>query len=803
MKKIIFLICLTFAFSFEWIEYNNSVIEGKTIILKFNNYFSPKLGIENPLEWDKLKVVGQFPQIQSFSPLFPTAKTQHHYEFELHQYYKIKLKDQLITYEIIKLFESISHIEKVELSYKNKMYITPNDPNYSNQWDHDNYGQVTNGISDADMDTNEAWDFTTGSNGVIIAILDTGIDLDHPDYADRVIPGYDFINNDTNASDDQGHGTSCAGIAGAEGNNNIGIAGICWECQLMPVKVLGSDGSGDDSGIAEAVTWATDSDAHVISMSLGGGMFVSYFDSAVDYATSNGTTVIAATGNDDFGSLSYPARYDNCIAIGAMSPCNERKDFSSCDGENFWGSNYGEGIDLVAPGVKIPATTNGGGYTTQFNGTSSACPHAAGVAGLIYSVSPGVNAYDVRTIMQVQADDIGSIGYDLETGYGRLNANKSVRNLLNTPDLVVSDTELNFIVELESTQEQYFYIGNAGSVDLSFNLNNDGYSWNESSNEHETNNWVDINNIGNAVTFQHNDQGVSNIPIGFDFKFYDEIYTSIIVNPNGWIGFGNDSDAWDNSGLPSNDAPKNAILGFWDDLNPVNNGCNSTCAGEVLYHSSPERFVVWFNDVIHWVTADYPNSTINFQFVLYPDGKVELNYSDISGPFSPTIGIQNNDATDAVLIAVYQNAEENLIIENNSSTWLYQFPSWLSVNTTSGNITGGNDMELIFTANSHNLSIGEYSSLFWLTTNDYNNQLIDIVVNLEISGEIEPCSGWIKGDLNSDGTINILDILRSVNIILGIDTEIEPCEVWSADYNMDDSVNVTDIISMVNFILTI
>jgi len=803
MKKIIFLICFTFAFSFDWIEYDNSVIEGKTIILKFNNYFSPKLGIENPLEWDKLKVVGQFPQIQSFSPLFPTAKTQHHYDFELHQYYKLKLKDQLITYEIIKLFESISHIEKVELSYKNKMFITPNDPNYSTQWDHDNYGQVTNGIADADMDTDEAWDFTTGSNGVIIAILDTGIDLDHPDYEDRVIPGYDFINNDTNASDDQGHGTSCAGIAGAEGNNNIGIAGICWECQLMPVKVLGSDGSGDDSGIAEAVTWATDSGAHVISMSLGGGMYVSYFDSAVDYATSNGTTVIAATGNDDFGSLSYPARYDNCVAIGAMSPCNERKDFSSCDGENYWGSNYGEGIDIVAPGVKIPATTNGGGYTTQFNGTSSACPHAAGVAGLIYSVSPGVNAYDVRTIMQVQADDIGSIGYDLETGYGRLNANKSVRNLLNTPNLVVSDTELNFVVELESTQDQYFYIGNAGSVDLSFNLNNDGYSWNESSSEHETNNWVDINNIGNTVTFQHNDKGVSNIPIGFDFKFYDEIYSSIIVNPNGWIGFENDSDAWDNSGLPSNDAPQNAILGFWDDLNPINNGCNSTCAGEVLYHSSPERFVVWFNDVIHWVTTDYPNSTVNFQFVLYPDGKIELNYSDISGPFSPTIGIQNNDATDAVLIAVYQNAEENLLIENNSSTWLYQFPSWLSVNTTSGNITGGNDMELIFTANSNNLPIGEYSSLFWLTTNDYNNQLIDIVVTLEISGEIEPCSEWIKGDLNSDGTINILDILRSVNIILGIDTEVEPCEEWSADYNMDDSVNVTDIISMVNFILSI
>ena len=91
------------------------------------------------------------------------------------------------------------------------------------------------------MDTDEAWDFSTGSNDVIIAILDTGCDLDHPDYGDRVISGYDFINNDSNASDDHGHGTSCAGIAAAEGNNNLGVAGICWDCQIMPIKILATD----------------------------------------------------------------------------------------------------------------------------------------------------------------------------------------------------------------------------------------------------------------------------------------------------------------------------------------------------------------------------------------------------------------------------------------------------------------------------------------------------------------------------------------------------------------------------------
>ena len=444
----------------------------------------------------------------------------------------------------------------------------------------------------------------------------------------------------------------------------------------------------------------------------------------------------------------------------------------------------------------------GGGYTTQFNGTSSACPHAAGVAGLIYSVLSNANPIDVRTIMQIQADDIGAIGFDLETGYGRLNAKKCVQNLLDTPDLVVSDYEINFLMEPESTTEQYFVIGNAGNVDLEYAINQDDYSWNDSDDEHQSNNWIDISNTGTAVIFQHNDQGVSGIPIGFDFQFYGDNFSTVVINPNGWIGFGEDSDAWNNTGLPDSEAPTNAIFGFWDDLNPVNEACNATCSGNVYYHSTPERFVVWYEDVIHWVTTDYPNSTVNFQYVLYPDAKIELNYNDVSGPASPTIGIQNANATQSMLIALYQNPEEEIYPQDNFSTWLYDFPSWLSVNTMSGTLSGGEGVDLVFTANSQNLPIGQYSSLFWLSTNDYNNQLININVNLEVSGEINPCGDWTTGDLNNDGAINILDILIIVNIILANIEDVDPCEVWAADFNLDGLVNVTDIISMVNEILS-
>ncbi|MBK53092.1 MAG: hypothetical protein CMG58_00495 [Candidatus Marinimicrobia bacterium] len=802
MIRVLLIIFVGFVFSTDWINFNGTIVSKNILVLKINDEFAPKLGNESQLEWDDLEVFApSIPKVEYFKPLFRTVNSQKHYQFNLHRYYKLKLKDEIVSKDIILKFLDISIVDKVELSSKNQLFITPNDPYYSSQWNHDNYGQVTNGTLDADIDTDHAWDISVGSEDVVIAILDSGVDLDHPDYEDRIINGYDFANNDSNANDDNGHGTSCAGIAAAKGNNGIGIAGICWNCKIMPVKVMGSDGTGQDTDIAEGVTWASDNGANVISMSLGGGMYNSFFEDAIDYATSNGTIVIAATGNDNFGTISYPSRYDNCVAVGAMSPCNERKNINSCDGENFWGSNYGTGIDFLAPGVKIPATSIGGGYTSQFNGTSSACPHAAGVAGLILSVMPSASPEEVRTIMQIQTDDIGSIGFDLETGFGRLNANKCISNLLDTPDLVVSDYDIDFVLEPGSYADYYFVIGNAGEVDLEYQINQDGYSWNDSNDEHLINNWINIENMGNIVVFQHNDQGIINIPIGFDFPFYDGNYSTVVINPNGWIGFGEDSDAWDNTGLPNNQAPQNAILGFWDDLNPINNNCNSTCSGNVYYYSTPEIFVVWYDNVAHWVTDEYPNSTVNFQYVLYPDGKIELNYNNINGPSSPTIGIQNEDASEAALIALYQEAEEELYISDNFSTWLYQFPSWLTANISSGVLGGGDAIEVIFTANSNNLIVGTYSSLFWMSTNDYNNQLININVNLEVTGNINPCADWIPGDINNDGTINILDILIIVNIILSVDINLDSCAVWAADYNLDELVNVTDIISMVNSIL--
>jgi len=803
MKLTFFIILATGILFGDTININGYPAISNEVILKINDNYMPLSGQASDLDLTKLPSYNLLPQFEAFFPLYKTAVTEQHHKFDLNLYFKFILNAKNISEKILNDLESLPEFEYAEPNYKVKAFLTPNDQYYDNQWDHYNYGQVLSGITDADIDTDEAWDTTTGSGDVIIAILDTGVNSNHSEFTGRMISGYDFINNDSNASDDQGHGTSCAGIAAARGNNSQGIAGICWECKIMPVKVLGSDGTGDDATIGEAVIWASDQGANVISMSLGGGAFTTYFDNAIDYATSNRTTVIAATGNDNFGSLSYPSRYENCVAVGAMSPCNERKNFSSCDGESFWGSNYGEGIDFVAPGVQIPATTMSGSYTMGFNGTSSACPHAAGVAGLIYSVAPDLTAEEVRLVMQVQADDIYLQGYDLETGYGRLNANKSVTNLLNTPELVISDPSLSFNTTTENPETQYLFIANAGEVELEFSIDQTGYSWKDSDETQLEFDWIDISNEDTEITFTDNDEGVGNIQIGFPFTFYGQIYSNVIVNPNGWIGFGQDNDAWDNENIPSASAPNPAILGFWDDLNPVNTNCNSSCSGTVSYYSSSNHFVVWFNDVAHWVSSDgsYTGSYVNFQIVLYPDGRISLNYLDVTGDQSPTIGMQNINGDDGIMIAVYNEATSvsDIFVNSDLSINFYAFPAWLDASQTEGILSGGETYEIAFTADPINLPGGTYTGFFWLSSNDYNQPQVDIAVTMNISDEI--CSGWEKGDLNQDTLINVLDIVQMVNLILEPEPDIDPCILWSADINEDEMVNVLDIVNEVGIIL--
>jgi len=799
----ILILGLSLALDSNWKLYNNNEISLNKIIIKIDNEIAPKLGSEIPLSIDDfsaLKSLNLFNNFESLKPLFRFYESfnQDHYNYDLHQYYILSfIEPEQSLLELADQIKKLENIEKVEFNYKVETFLVPNDTYYDSQWALNNTGQAisyngnTVGTPGSDIDAERAWDVTTGSSDVIIAILDTGIDLDHPDLQSGIIGGYDFVNNDTNANDGNMHGTACASIAAGRTNNLTGVSGVCWDCSLMPVKVLSDDGYGDYDDIINGVVWASDNGAQVISMSLGGGGYVSSFNNAIDYAHNNGTIVISASGNDN-GSISYPAAYDNSMAIGAMSPCNERKSPSSCDGENYWGSNYGNGLDLVAPGVRIHSATIGN-YINNMNGTSSACPHAAGVAGLLYSVAPGMPASEVRLAMQINSVDIGSLGYDNQTGWGRLNAYNAVSNLAEQPDVAIDTDSFELEMSANDSTIESFVITNTleGEADLEYTISESAYKWIDS-NETGNSNWINLDNPIQVI-FDHNDDAANPINIGFDFELYDQTYNQCTINPNGWIGFGGDSNAWDNSSLPTSDVPMPAIFGFWDDLNPVNNANSSDMSGYVYYQAFEDKFVVFFDQVVHWVGSGSTTGTYTFQVVLHANGNIDFNYQEMTGSInSATIGIQASN-TDYIQIAYNSN-----YTEPNMSSYVLPPADWFSLSNLNGTLEPGDSDVIDITVNTEGLAEGIYFDIISIETNDYDSSLLNIPITLNVT---DICGQWTVGDVNQDSQLNVQDVIIMLSIALH-PQDYSECEIFASDLNEDDSINIQDIVLLINIILS-
>jgi len=328
----------------------------------------------------------------------------------------------------------------------------------------DQYG----GVVDADMKVFDAWGSTSGSSGIKIAILDEGVDLGHPDLQANLLGGYDATGQGSAGapSGDDAHGTACAGIAAGVGNNGIGISGVAYGCKIIPVRIAYSSGSNwvtSNSWIGNAINWAWQTgNADVLSNSWGGGSSSSTINNAITNAVNDGrgglgSPVLFAAGNDN-GANSYPATFEPTISVIAMSMCNERKSPTSCDGENWWGSNYGTGADVAAPGVKIYATDisgaagyNSGDYLSNFNGTSSACPNAAGVMALILSANSNLTEAQARATLEGSCDKVGGYTYienvigqsagswSQELGYGRVNAARAIAALGCSECLLCTD----------------------------------------------------------------------------------------------------------------------------------------------------------------------------------------------------------------------------------------------------------------------------------------------------------------------------------------------------------------------------
>jgi cysteine-rich repeat protein len=356
--------------------------------------------------------------------------------------------------EAARRFAGLSDVVYAEPNHRTSIAKIPNDPLFSAQWPHDNTGQATRygggtvGVPDGDLDTMEAWDVETGSPNVIVAIIDTGIDRGHPEFAGRLLPGYDIANNDADPSDDNFHGTACAGVAAAAGDNGLGVAGTAWNVRLLPVKTFDFNGSGTTDDAAIGIAWAASQGARILSLSFRVSPSQTLAN-ALNYALSQGSSIFAAAGNwrifpggGDPSVVVYPASHPGVIAVGALSPCNERKSLTSCDGENYWASHYGSALAFLAPGVRIHTTDIRGAlgydhssdYLTEYNGTSAATPYAAGVAALVLSYNPTLSNHAVRATLERAADDLGPPGWDPEHGWGRLNAHRALLNSCECDD---------------------------------------------------------------------------------------------------------------------------------------------------------------------------------------------------------------------------------------------------------------------------------------------------------------------------------------------------------------------------------
>jgi serine protease len=299
----------------------------------------------------------------------------------------------------------------------------PNDPYYSPyQWHMPRIGME------------DAWPLSTGT-GVIVAINDTGVKQSLEDLAQtNFMAGYDFINNDNDPTDDEGHGSHVCGTVAQSTNNAVGVTGIAYGCTIMPVKVLNAQGSGSYDQIADGIYYATDNGAHIINMSLSGTADLSVLRNAVNYAWNNGVLVVCAAGNDTTSSPRYPAAYANSMSVSATNYLDQLSNYS----------NYGSTIDICAPGgdgndyngdgyidgvLQNTFDASGDGYFFYY-GTSMASPHVAGVAALVKSADMTLTNSGIRTILETTTIDLGSPGWDQYFGNGMVDAYAAVNEAL-------------------------------------------------------------------------------------------------------------------------------------------------------------------------------------------------------------------------------------------------------------------------------------------------------------------------------------------------------------------------------------
>ncbi|ODN30309.1 S8 family peptidase [Fervidobacterium thailandense] len=340
------------------------------------------------------------------------------------------------------IFEGVEGIKSVDKNYIYRALATPNDTYYRYQWHYVN------------IKLPQAWDIMKSAN-VVVAVVDTGVSLTHPDLQGIFVQGYDFVDRDTNPTDpanDVSHGTHCIGTIAALTNNSLGVAGVNWGgygIKIMPIRVLGPDGSGTLDNVAAGIRYAVDNGAKIVSLSLGGSGAQVLMD-AVKYAYSKNVTLVCAAGNENMPSLSYPAAYVETIAVGATRYDNKRAAYSNYNYTRYYDPYRGAYVihylDVVAPGGDTSVDQNGDGYadgvlsttwtptsgnTYMFlQGTSMATPHVAALAAMLYArgytTPEAIRKRLIQTAYKIPGYTYDSTGWNKYVGYGLIDAYRAL-----------------------------------------------------------------------------------------------------------------------------------------------------------------------------------------------------------------------------------------------------------------------------------------------------------------------------------------------------------------------------------------
>jgi len=333
---------------------------------------------------------------------------------QMENIYLLRVNSDMDGFKMVERYSDLAEVSYAQLNYiytssdlgaMDQTRVSPDDPYFADQWYLPH------------IDVPEAWDIEKGSVDTVIAVVDTGVNYNHEDLVGKVILGYDYVNGDADPMDDQGHGTAMAGLIAANTDNSLGIAGICWDCKVLAIKSMGSDGTGTTWNVAQGITYAVTQNADVINLSLGGPSNDWTMEDAINTAYAQDIVVVAAAGNENTTAYLYPGALPHVLSVAATNQTDVRLAFS----------NHGYWVNIAAPGNSLLTTSIGGGYSNP-SGTSGATAITAGIVGLVKDQNPSWSADHVMSRVACAAEDISAInpGFENYLGSGRVNAYRAL-----------------------------------------------------------------------------------------------------------------------------------------------------------------------------------------------------------------------------------------------------------------------------------------------------------------------------------------------------------------------------------------